>query len=169
MAFSRKPAQSFPVRLTTPTGDTFEAVPKRYMENLLKEIEGVFARLYGESRRVYAVDDNPARNIHLLDGKSGSISVDLGVSQYAHGTPVFIIANSLGGALTITSIDNAYQWTLVYIINLDASNDITISNGANILTETGANLTVSQNDIVSFTQVNNTPLWLQASTLVTND
>jgi len=169
MAFSKKDAQVFPTRLTQPIEGTFEEVENRYMENLLRELEGQFSRLYTEARRVYSGDDNPIRNVHYLDGKSGSIVVDLGSSQFSAGVPVFIVATALGGALTITSIDNCYNWTMVTLINLDTTYDITISNGTNIKTETGANLTVSQNDVVSFTQVNNTPLWLQTSTLITND
>lgn len=168
MAFQKKPENKFTAKLEIPNPNDFEDNQIRYLQQLIRSVEKGFESVYREARRVLSTDENPARPLISLDGKTGNVNVDLGISQFSHGVPVLVLAESLSGNVTLTGFDNAYPYTLVYIVNRDASNTVTVQENAECLLDTGADITLNQNDVVSLIQINNAPLWLQASSAITN-
>lgn len=168
MAFTKKPEPVFITKLEIPDRRAFHGFQLNYLYQLIRSIEQGFGSCFRESRRVLSPDGNPARILLSLNGKSGSFRVDLGVSQFALGSSVLILAESLTGNATITGIDNAYPYTSVFVVNRDGSNTLTVQHNSEILTDSGADITLNQNDVVSFMQINNGPLWLQTSTVITN-
>lgn len=168
MAFEKIPQQVYTAKIVRPPAGLFEDEQRAFLINLIKDIEDLIQNVYVEARRAATTDGNPQRNVVNLNGASGSISVDLKQSQLSHGIPVLVFADALGGNVTITNFSNSYNWTMVWVINEDSSNTITIQENSNILLDTGADTVLNQHDMISLVQVNNAPLWLQGSSHITN-
>jgi len=168
MTFKQIPQNVYKAKLDVPTSDDFSKEQVSYLERIVKATEGAIEGVYREARRVLTPDNNPVRQVINVNGKSGSFRADVGISQIGGGVPLVVFADALGGAATITALDNAYLFTMVYVINGDAANTITIQNNSEILTGTGADVVLSQHEVISLIQVNNAPLWLQATANVTN-
>lgn len=168
MAFEKISPQVLNVRVAEPPKGVFDEKQTAYLTNLVRDLERALANVYVEARRAATTDGNPTRNVVNLNGKSGSLAVDLKQSQLSHGVPVLVFADALAGNVTITTFNNSYNWTMVWVINEDPTNTITIQENSNILLDTGADEVLGQHDMISLVQVNNTPLWLQGSAHITN-
>jgi len=166
MAFERLPPQAFTVRLTNPPEDLFEEGQKNYLEKALRDMEKAVERCYTEARKVATTDSNPQREAISLDGKSGSIRVDLGQSQLSKGAPVVVYADALGGNVSIAGFDNAYTWTLVHLLNRDGTNNMIIEQNAEISIE--ATTSLGKNGTMTLMQATDAPVWVRAGAYVSS-
>jgi len=166
VSFTKLPAQSFRVRLTNPPEGLFDEGQKRYFEKILRDTEKSLEQCYIEARRVATTDANPQREAISLDGKSGSVRVDLAQSQLSKGAPVVVYADALGGNVSIAGFDNAYCWTLVHLVNRDGTNNIIVEQNAEISIE--ATTSLGKNGAMTLMQAADTPVWVRTGAYVSS-
>lgn len=166
MSFKRQPPLQFSTRLTNPPDGLFDKNQKRFLEASLRDIEKALENVYAESRKVVTSDGNPHREAISLDGKSGSVRVDLGKSQFSEGAHIMVYAEALGGNVSIAGFDNAYNWTTVHLLNRDGTNNIIVEQNAEISIE--ATTSLGKNGAMTLTQAANAPVWVRIGAYVSS-
>ena len=74
----------------------------------------------------------------------------------------FFTCSDYTGAKSITDFDDGYAGQIIHLLDTSATGYITIVNGTNIYTNTGANVNLTQNYVYSFIKYNNK--WYQLGT-----
>lgn len=166
MAFSKIPQKKINARLTNPPPGLFDADQRRYLEAFVRDTSRELESVYREARKPSTTDQNPQREVISLDGKSGSVRVDLKQSQHSSGVPVFVYASSLNGNVSLAGFDNAYNWTIVHVINRDATNNIIVEQNAEI--SIAATVSLGKNGTIQLTQVEYAPVWIQCGAYVSS-
>jgi hypothetical protein len=166
MAFTKIPPRVLSLNLSLPQGSVFDSEQEDYLKRLLLDIEKALEEVYEEGQKVASSDQNPQREVIDLDGKTGSLRIDLGLSQLSQGVPVAIYASSLGGTVSIAGFDNAYNWTMVHIVNRDPTNDIIVEQNAEI--SIAATTSLGENGAMTLMQVENAPVWVEINSYVSS-
>lgn len=159
MPFTRIKPEQFTSKITLPDSLAFTSEQVEYIRKIVLDIEKQIEKCYRESRRVAAHDGNPQREVVNLDGASGTVRVDLVNSQLSHGIPVLVYAASLNGDVSIEGFDNAFNWTMVHVVNRDTTGNV-IKIPQNAEVSVAATVSLGNNGSAGLIQVENAPVWV---------